>query len=300
MRNLFNKVSLFLVAVAFSLSAVAGMNFPSNAPQSTFSALPTATAVTSFSPYLVTDVGTGGSLWTSNGSTWSPVGGYVNLFQSSIPMGIPPSGSIAATTGVLTLNTSLDQVYPSIYFWMPAGAWTGSTAGMYYATCTTTTSCLIYSNQYAGGVPTIPASPTLVTTGVGAYTQTTGAALTLLSYSMPANLMGPNGKLTTTFLFASSNTSNAKTITPWSIFLSIASSKVSTTIGLSSIVTMTASNMGVTSKQIAPVTPAFVPSYYLVSSTNDTTQSLNIATQGQLSNASDYIIIPSLTHGLTR
>jgi hypothetical protein len=69
---------------------------------------------------------------------------------------------------------------------------------------------------------------------------------------------------------------------------------------LSSIVTMTASNMGVTSKQIAPVTPAFLPSYYLVSSTNDTTQPLNITTQGQLSNASDYIIIPSLTHVLTR
>ena len=300
MRNLFNKASLFLAALAFSLSAFAGMNFPSNAPQLTFSALPAATAVAPLSPYLVTDVGTGGSLWTSNGSVWSPVGGQVTLYQSSIPVGIPSSGSIAATTGVLTLSTALDQIYPSIYFWMPAGAWTGSAAGMYYATCTTTTSCLIYSNQYSGGVPTIPASPTLVTTGVGAYTQTTGAALTLLSYSMPANLMGPNGKLTTNFLFASSNTSNAKTITPWSIFLSIASSKVSTTIGLSSIVTMTASNIGVTSKQIAPVTPAFVPSYYLVSSTNDTTQSLNIATQGQLSNASDYIIIPSLTHGLTR
>lgn len=183
-------------------------------PSANFASLPAASGFPVGWRYNVTDVGTHGSTWASDGALWQLVGGIVNLFQNSIPMGIPPSGIITVTTGVLTLGTALDNIYPSIYFWFPAGAWTGSTAGMYYVVMSSTTVGTVYSNQYTGGVATIPSSPTLVTTGAGAYVQTTGVYNAVLSYTMPAGVMGATGSITSKTLISSNNSTGPKICTP--------------------------------------------------------------------------------------
>jgi hypothetical protein len=70
----------------------------------------------------------------------------------------------------------------------------GSAAGWYYVVMSSTTAGTIYNNVYTSGKPTIPASPTaFVTTGPGAYTQTTGADITALSITIPGGTLGKNG-----------------------------------------------------------------------------------------------------------
>ena len=118
-----------------------------------------------------------------------------NLIFNNYTFIYPSSGSLAVTTGVLTLTTALNQIYPNSYMYFPAGTWTGSTAGWYYTTCSSTTSCLVYSNSYTSGIPTTPTSPTLVTTGVGAYVQSTGPNVTGQLFTIPANVMGANGRM---------------------------------------------------------------------------------------------------------
>lgn len=90
-------------------------------------------------------------------------------------------------------------VYPQpMYTYFPAGAvFPASPAGWYYTVMSDNTTGTIFADTYSGpGVSTIPASPTpLVTTGPGAFTQTTGSAITTASAILPGGLLGPNGAL---------------------------------------------------------------------------------------------------------
>lgn len=132
------------------------------------------------------------------------------LLTDSYPFIVPSSGSVTVTTGVLTLTTALDRVYAKSYMYFPAGAWTGSTAGFYYVTMSSTTSGLVYSNKYVSGIPSTPTSPTLVTTGAGAYTQTTATYLAGQIYTVPAGVMGLNGTLYTEVVCSAPATANFK------------------------------------------------------------------------------------------
>lgn len=107
---------------------------------------------------------------------------------------VPSSGSVAAN-GVITLTTALDLTYANAYCYFPAGVFTGSTAGFYYCTFSSTTAGQMYTNTYTSGVPAIPASPTAVSTGAGAYLQTTAADLAGQSFTIPGGSMGLNGRL---------------------------------------------------------------------------------------------------------
>ncbi len=178
----------------------------------TFANLPAASGYSGQTLY-VSDVGTGGSYWTSNGTQWSLVGGVANLYQVGLPVGLPPSGTLASN-GALTLGTALDQIYPSIYFYMPAGVFTGSAAGMYYASCSSTTVCTLYQNQYTSGVPNVPTNLIPITTGAGAYTQTTATYITVMSFTMPAGVMGTTGSIMGKFLATADNNANLKIIAP--------------------------------------------------------------------------------------
>ena len=180
-------------------------------PSANFASFPAASGFPVGWRYRALDVGTHGSTWVSDGTAWQLDGGVVNLFQNTIPMAIPPSGVITVGTGALTLGTALDNIYPSIYMWFPAGAWTGSTAGMYYVAMTSTTVGTVYSNQYTGGVATIPSSPTIVTTGVGAYVQTISTGVTVLTYAMAGGVMGATGKITSAYAASTSTSSSGGT-----------------------------------------------------------------------------------------
>ena len=164
-------------------------------PSTTFSSLPSPLSVAIEAQYFVSDVGTAGSYWYSDGTVWHPINGVVTLATFTIPVFIAPTGNIAATTGINTLGTSLVGTFPSAYLCYPAGAWTGSAAGCYYAVCSSATSCTQYSNQYTSGTPSVPASPALVTTGAGAYTGVNGSYVQIMAFPIQANLMGLNGSI---------------------------------------------------------------------------------------------------------
>lgn len=133
------------------------------------------------------------------------------LAQSGIPMILPSSGSIG-NNGALSGLTALPTTYTSCYMRFPANAIAaGVPAGLYYVVMDTNASGIIYNNTYTSGVPTIPASPTaFVTTGPGAYTQTTGSDITLLSITVPGGAMGIEGELEITPAFQHINNANNK------------------------------------------------------------------------------------------
>lgn len=157
---------------------------------------------------LVSDVGTTGSLWMSSNSVWRPAGGKVILANDIYTFIYPPSGSVANSTGVVTLGTALDNIYPTCYMFFPAGTWSGSAAGFYFVQMTSTTVGTVYLTQYTGGIPTTPVNPTLVTTGAGAYTQTTGAYAVGQSFTIPGGVMGTSGRLYSEGYFSNNTTAN--------------------------------------------------------------------------------------------
>lgn len=130
--------------------------------------------------------------------------------QTGIPMIVPSSGSIG-NNGALSGMTALPAVYTACYMYFPASAIVASSlAGMYYVVMSSNTAGTIYNNAYTSGTPTIPASPTaFVTTGPGAYTQTT-SAVEVLSYTVPANAMGVNVRLEVRGRMSCPNNANSK------------------------------------------------------------------------------------------
>lgn len=136
------------------------------------------------------------------------------LAQSGVPLILPSSGSIG-NNGALTLTTALAVTYSGgCYMRFPANAiFAGSAAGLYYVVMSSAAAGTIYNNTYSSGVPAIPASPTpFVTTGPGAYTQTTGADITAHAFLLPAGSQGNNGTLRIEPSFSSNNSAGSKTI----------------------------------------------------------------------------------------
>lgn len=132
------------------------------------------------------------------------------LVQNGLPMIKPSSGSIG-NNGALTLTTPLPAGITKSYQYFPAGAiFAGSTAGLYYTVMSSTTVGIIYNNTYTSGQPVEPITPTaFVTTGPGAYTQTT-TTIDLITAVLPANSLGKNGSLRAKAYWEFTNSANNK------------------------------------------------------------------------------------------
>ena len=175
-----------------------------------------------------------------------------------------------------------------MYF--PAGTFTASAAGFYYVTMTSTTVGTVYSNLYVSGIPTIPASPALVTTGAGAYVQTTGAAVDALSIPVPGGTLGANGAIEIDCLVSNINNANNKTIVVKYSSAPILSLALTATLTFNAIGKIV--NVGVIGRQIAFVSTA------LGTSVNATTQysidsgiNQNIIATLQLAVDTDYMVL---------
>lgn len=144
-----------------------------------------------------------------------PNGVPIILAQSAIPMMLQSSGTMGAN-GALTGLTALPySVFPQpCFMYFPAGkVFSGSPAGMYYASILTTTTAQVYNNMYPSGRPqdAIPAVPTpVVDAGPGAYTQTTAADIVLVSVNLPGGVMGLSGSLRGHQWFNTINNANNK------------------------------------------------------------------------------------------
>lgn len=157
------------------------------------------------------DIG-GGVELTFDGSIWR-ASSAVNIGGMQASIYQPSSGSIS-NNGALTLTTGIPYTFSSgVYFYFPVNAiFAGSAAGLYYVIMSSATVGVVYNNTYTSGTPKFIASPTpFVTTGPGAYTQTTAADITLASYNLPANLLKNFGTCEFETVFFNNNSAGNKT-----------------------------------------------------------------------------------------
>lgn len=143
------------------------------------------------------------------------------LAQSAIPMILPSSGTMGANGSLTGLTALPYSVFPQpCFMYFPAGkVFSGSPAGMYYASITTATTAQVYNNMYTSGRPqdAIPAVPTpVVDAGPGAYTQTQSTDIQLVGITLPGGMLGASGgvrmtqTLTTTAGTAANRTIRSK------------------------------------------------------------------------------------------
>ena len=137
--------------------------------------------------------------------------------QSDYLFGIPfilPSSGTMGNNGALSAIVALPLAYTRCYMYFPANAIVaGSTAGWYYAVMSSTTTATVYNNTYTSGRPSEPSSPTaFVTTGPGAYTQTTGSAITAMSITIPGGSLGSSGAILLEMMGAVVNNGGSKVV----------------------------------------------------------------------------------------
>jgi hypothetical protein len=222
-------------SIAVKATAIAGSNtatFPAVtgtvqviSASGTFATMQTVTGQYIGQQYFCTDVGVNGVSYTWNGTKWiheSPI----DALQAGIPFvlanGTGTSNAITVTNtagaAVLSTISAMPNTYSvantgGAYIYLPANAvGTGQAAGFYYFIATSTTGGTVYNNMYAGGQPTIPASPAAFgTVTTGTFLQTVGSAITALSLPLQANLLGANGFIEINGLFVDMNSAQAKT-----------------------------------------------------------------------------------------
>lgn len=133
------------------------------------------------------------------------------LSKSGIPFISLSSGSVSAV-GAISAITALPTTYASAYCWFPANALaTAIAAGWYYCTFSSATAGTAFLNTYTSGTPTIPASPTAVTDGKGAFT---GNATTVTgpTIAVAAGLLGTKGLLRAYVDLSATNSAGTKIV----------------------------------------------------------------------------------------
>lgn len=226
----------------------------------------------------------------------------VCLAQWAIPVGIPSSGTIG-NNGALSGITALQLTYnvPGLYLYFPASAiFAGSPAGFYWTVMSSTTAGTIYQEQWVSGVPQPPAAPTpWVTTGPGAYTQTTATTIDLSNVLMPGKSMGPNGSVWSVAVFTCSNSANTKTFgLKWNTTLTWTTAQ---TTAACLRVGYDVRNRGSEARQTSfPGSVVFGSSTgSMVYTTFDTSLDVALKWTGNLAAATEYILLESVAHILT-
>lgn len=145
--------------------------------------------------------------------TVSQIRDVVERFWSSgIPFVMQSSGTIGDTVGTVTVTTAFDYaIGPSYSFFPHDGLYAASPAGWYYTNWTSTTVGTVYADTYYNGTPTIPTSPTPLTTVAGSYTQATGFDVIGPVVVVPGGIMGVNGYIEYNHVFNNNNSAGTKT-----------------------------------------------------------------------------------------
>lgn len=218
------------------------------------------------------------------------------LGQSHIPFVLVSSGTMG-NNGALSGLTAVATTYPNAYVWMPAGAISsGSLAGWYYATFSSATAATVFNNTYTSGTPAIPGSPTaFVTTGPGAYTQTTGSNIAAYTLSIPGNTIGVNGSINLMVAKSLNNSAGAKTLTANYSSYAFATQAGTTQVGGGAPSGF--SNRGVANVQVPLVGSQFnanINSVALVYGTIDSTSAQNLVINLQLATATDTMTLENI------
>lgn len=132
------------------------------------------------------------------------------IVSSGIPF-IKASSGTMGNNGAVSAMTALPRTFSGgAYLYLPASAISaGSAAGWYWFVASSTTAGTVYNSTYTSGVPRPGTTTAFVTTGPGAFTGTTGA-ITAVSVTVPANMMGLTGRTNIEFAYSFNNTAGNK------------------------------------------------------------------------------------------
>ena len=224
----------------------------------------------------------------------------VILGKSAIPFIGLSSGSVAAN-GAISGITALPVAYAAAYCWFPANALaTAIPAGWYYCTFASTIAGTAYLNTYTGGTPSIPASPTPVADGKGAFTGDLGEEFGP-TITVPANAMGANGALRISYASRQNNSAGLRTQrirysgNAGTVFVSAGSTTVALESGILNI-----QNRGVANSQVAWAAGGTAGSwnagiYNFQDSAVDTTAATTVVLSMQRNTATDNYVIEQYT-----
>lgn len=219
------------------------------------------------------------------------------LGQSHIPFVLPSSGTMG-NNGALSAITALPTTYANAYLWCPANAISaGSAAGWYYTQMSSTTAGTVFNNTYTSGTLAIPGTPTpFVTTGPGAYTQTTGSNIAAYTLAIAGNAIGANGSVFIQALKTLPNTSGNKILTLNYGSYAFATQTVNSgSLSVSHVGGF--SNRGVTNAQV-PLSNAVATiggnAAAAVFGAIDSTTSQNLIVYEQLATATDYLVLENI------
>lgn len=230
----------------------------------------------------------------STGVTASP-GSPIVLAQSGIPMYMPGNGTITAGGTLALTGTALDQIFANAFFWFPANTVaTVAAAGMYFVQMTSTSAGTVFLNTVTNGSPVIPTTLVPCTTATN-YTQTTAALVSLITVTVPANTMGPNGRVKVTVQYQN-DTTNTKTFS-----IKFGGTQMLGTTGTANqslSIIREILNMGVTNAQVSTasgITGTGAAAGASQRYTKDTTLAVDVTIQTQLATATDWVGVDSFS-----
>jgi hypothetical protein len=151
-----------------------------------------------------------GKVITADGGKQATITAAVSTTVATVTINGTLSGTGPFTDW--TLANPFLTVYSDIYINLPAGAaYSGSLAGWYYSSMSSTTVGTIYDNIYTSGVSlAIPSSPsTISSVAIGEFTQIT-AIQTAINFTNQGEALGNNGKLNIWIDESNNNTTTSK------------------------------------------------------------------------------------------
>lgn len=232
------------------------------------------------------------------GPSGTVVPAVVKLGQANIPFVLLPSGSIGNNGAWTTSNAAQATAYPNAYCFVPLHAISASSAaGWYYCTFSTTQAATLFNNTYTSGTPTIPASPTpFVTTGPGAYTQTTGSNIASYTLAIAGNTIGLNGTVHIEGNVSHNNSAGNKILT--TNYDSYAFGTFTDTTSLNRALIGGFSNRGATNVQVplsnsSLAVPATGSAGALTYGAIDSTATKNLVFNLQIASGSDGMVLES-------
>jgi hypothetical protein len=131
-----------------------------------------------------------------------------------VPFIVASTGTMANNCAI-TLGTALPTTYSGgAWVLLPAGAVAAgvpAAATWFWSVWSSSTQGTCFNSTYTSGVPTLGTQTAFATTGPGAFTgvtaETTGPTITI-----PANVMGPSGRIDFDYTAQATNNASSKTI----------------------------------------------------------------------------------------
>lgn len=225
------------------------------------------------------------------------IGRPLILAQSAVPVILAPNGTVAAD-GAITLVTALPTTYSGgAWVRLPAGAVVGGLAGLYWIVFSSTTVGAVktlFVDPATPFTPYVPSVGLVVAVGSGvAYTQTTGADITLANITVPGGMMGLNGVLRSQPDMTNNNSVGSKTL---------ATKFGGTLIGSSASTTLTFKrtfsvlrNRSLYSQMFNQYAENFQSTNGINTTTMDTTVDKVFAYLGNIPAATDFIVLEGFT-----